>query len=177
MTLAGLSETQPVYTPVHQDNNMIAEYMIRLADSSGTSIMRLIGLGMLLMDEIVETSSTRVVQERKKLRDFYMKEALNFIEGNYQRDISIEEIADRSGLNRSYFSRLFKEMFGESPQSFLIKYRMNKASELLKHSKISIADVGQRVGYENQLHFSRAFRNVFGISPRKYRDRNMIHPQ
>lgn len=177
MTLAGLSETQPVYTPVHQDNNMIAEYMIRLADSSDTSIMRLIGLGMLLMDEIVETSSTRVVQERKKLRDFYMKEALNFIEGNYQRDISIEEIADRSGLNRSYFSRLFKEMFGESPQSFLIKYRMNKASELLKHSKISIADVGQRVGYENQLHFSRAFRNVFGISPRKYRDRNMIHPQ
>ena len=175
MTLAGLSETQPVYTPLNQENSRIGEYMMNLADSTESSNMRLIGLGMLLMDEIVETSRTRVRQERKKLRDFYMKEALNFIEGNYQRDISIEEIADRSGLNRSYFSRLFREMFGESPQSFLIKYRMNKASELLKHSKISIGDVGRQVGYENQLHFSRAFKNIFGVSPREYRDRNMIH--
>ncbi|MDO5109609.1 MAG: AraC family transcriptional regulator [Erysipelotrichaceae bacterium] len=177
MTLAGLNEYQSVYNPVNPFENSVPDYMLSIVDGADRSLIRLVGLGMLLMDEIVVTSSTRIVQERKKLRDFYMKEALNFIEGNYQRDISIEEIADKSGLNRSYFSRLFKETFGESPQSFLIKYRMNKASEMLKNSRIPIADVGRNVGYENQLHFSRAFRNIFGISPREYRDRNMVHPQ
>lgn len=175
MTLAGLNEYQSVYTAVRPFENSVVEYMLRIVDRADRSSIHLIGLGMLLMDELVETSKTRVYLERKKLRDFYMKEALNFIEGNYQRDIAIEEIADRSGLNRSYFSRLFKETFGESPQQFLIKYRMTKASEMLKNSKLSIGDIGRLVGYENQLHFSRAFKNVFGISPREYRDRNRVH--
>jgi len=101
-----------------------------------------------------------------------MKEALAFIDGNYQRNISIEEIADASGLNRSYFGRIFKEAFGQSPQQFLINYRMNKAAELLRSSKLSIAEVGGLVGYENQLHFSRAFKSVFGSSPREYRGKH-----
>lgn len=58
---------------------------------------------------------------------------------------------------------------GESPQQFLIHYRMAKAAELLKNSKISVAEVGRSVGYENQLHFSRAFKSVFGIPPMEYR--------
>ena len=41
-----------------------------------------------------------------------------FTDGNYMRDISVEEIADSSGLNRSYFSRIFKDTFGESPSVF-----------------------------------------------------------
>ena len=176
MTLAGLSEQQPVYTSISPKNNSIADHMLAIVDGADHSLIRLVGLGMLLMDEIMETSKTKVVMERRKMRDFYMKEALNFIESNYQRDISVEEIADRSGLNRSYFSRLFKETFGQSPQQFLITYRMNKASELLRNTKFPIHEVGKQVGYENQLHFSRAFKNTFDMSPREYRDRNMVHP-
>jgi transcriptional regulator GlxA family with amidase domain len=46
---------------------------------------------------------------------------------------------------------------------------MYKASELLKNTKMLVAEVGASVGYDNQLHFSRAFRNIFGISPKNYR--------
>ena len=76
---------------------------------------------------------------------------------------------------RIYFGKLFKETLGQSPQQYLIQYRMTKATELLKGTRISIAEISRSVGYENQLHFSRAFKNVFGISPSQYRTKHFIH--
>ena len=55
---------------------------------------------------------------------------------------------------------------------FLIYYRMNRATELLKFTEMSVNEVGRLVGYPNQLHFSRAFKNVFGISPNNWRKEN-----
>ena len=51
---------------------------------------------------------------------------------------------------------------------------MTKAAELLKITSLSIADIGNAVGYPNQLHFSRAFKNVYGMSPRNWRTVNKI---
>ena len=98
-----------------------------------------------------------------------MKEAFAFIEQNFQNDISVEDIAATCGLNRSYFGKIFHESTGKSPQEFLISYRMTKATELLKLTDLSISDIGNVVGYPNQLHFSRAFKNVYGMSPRDWR--------
>lgn len=174
MTLAGMSESQPIYTPVDSSDMEIEKLLLKIVEEAEKSPIRLVGMAMILIDRIVETSKTRIHEEKKKLRDFYMREAINFIDGNYMRDISVEEIADSSGLNRSYFSRIFKDTFGESPQRFLLKYRMYKASELLKNTKMPVAEVGASVGYDNQLHFSRAFRNIFGISPKNYRDNHRL---
>ena len=65
---------------------------------------------------------------------------------------------------------------GKSPQEFLISYRMTKAAELLKLTSLSIADIGNAVGYPNQLHFSRAFKNTYGTSPRSWRTENKLEP-
>ena len=133
--------------------------------------------------EIVETAgldyflrSTETVRMKQdgSIRDFYIKEALSFIEQNFQNDISIEDIAACCGLNRSYFGKIFHDTIGRSPQEFLISYRMTKAAELLKITALSIADIGNAVGYPNQLHFSRAFKNVYGMSPRNWRMKNRL---
>ena len=87
-------------------------------------------------------------------------------------DVSIEEIAEVCGINRSYLGKIFKKSVGKSPQEFLMNYRMVKATELLKLTDLSIADIGKAVGYEDQLHFSRAFKTVLGISPRHWRNQN-----
>ena len=176
MVLAGLGEEQPVYKSTSKENS-VERYMMGLVESSEKSPIRLVGLAMILMDEIIQTSQTKMEKGKKVIRDFYMKEALAFIESNFAKDISIEEIADASGLNRSYFSRLFKETFSVSPQQFLIKYRMTKAGDLLKQSQLSIGQVATSVGYDNQLHFSRAFKNVFGISPSEYRNSHRFTSQ
>lgn len=106
------------------------------------------------------------------MSDYYIKEAINYMEQNFQNTISIEDIAAVCGINRSYFGKIFRNSTGRSPQEFLMNYRMVKATELLKLTSLSIADIGSAVGYENQLHFSRAFKNIYGVSPREWRKQN-----
>ena len=87
-------------------------------------------------------------------------------------DISVEDIAESSGLNRSYFGKIFRESVGKTPQEFLIGYRMIKAAELLRLTQYPVGEIGCAVGYPNQLHFSRAFKSVYGMSPRNWRKLN-----
>ena len=81
-----------------------------------------------------------------RLRDFYIHEAITFVEQNFQNNISVEDIADNCGLNRSYFGKIFKESVGRTPQEFLLNYRMTKAAELLKLTPLSIGDISKAVG-------------------------------
>lgn len=98
------------------------------------------------------------------MSDYYIKEAINYMEQNFQNNISIEDIAAVCGINRSYFGKIFRNSIGRSPQEFLMNYRMVKATELLKLTSLSIADVGSAVGYENQLHFPVHLK-IFMVSP------------
>ena len=94
---------------------------------------------------------------------------------NFQNDISVVDIANRLGINRSYFGKIFKQTLKQTPQEFLINYRMIKATELLRLTKMSIGDISKAVGYENQLHFSRAFKKIYNISPREWRNINAVN--
>ena len=115
-----------------------------------------------------------IFSKNEKIQDFYIHEALSFIEQNFQNDISVEDIAANCGLNRSYFGTIFNKALGKTPQEFLINYRMIKATELLKLTQLSVKDISNAVGYANPLHFSRAFKNVYGISPRAWRLQNQL---
>lgn len=175
ITLAGMSADSPVYTPVSAEAGAeIHRLMTYIVEHPNDPPMRLVSYGMLLLVELVQSSSKQVNTSNKRLRDFYLRQAIDYVNANYQNDITIEEIAAASGLNRNYFGRLFKETMGKTPQQFLLHYRMAKAAELLRSSRMTIKDIGASVGYENQLHFSRAFKGVFGTAPLQYR-RNHFH--
>jgi AraC-like DNA-binding protein len=124
------------------------------------------------MDALIQSSSTRRDTRGMRLRDFYIQEAVTYIEQNYQRDITVEELANVCKLNRSYFSKLFKESMRCPPQEFLIRMRLSKATDLMKTSSASIGEISAVCGYPNQLHFSRAFKKRYGISPREWRVQN-----
>ena len=171
--LAGLNPDQPIYKARYKDiAETMKEEMLYIVNHGEESPFHLIGHLYLFIDSFVRSSTSTKVSQGNSLRDFYIKEAFSFIEENFQNDISIEDIAACCGLNRSYFGKIFHENTGKSPQEFLISYRMSKATELLKLTDFSIADIGNAVGYPNQLHFSRAFKNVYGISPRQWRNEN-----
>ena len=171
--LAGLSPDNPVFKVRSKDTaEAMKNEMLYIIEHREESPFHLIGHLYLFIDFFMCASGSMRFSQGSTLRDFYVKEALTYIEQNFQNAITVEEIAAVCGLNRSYFGKIFHEATGKSPQQFLISYRMTKAAELLKLTDMSVADTGNAVGYPNQLHFSRAFKSVYGVSPREWRNEN-----
>jgi AraC-like DNA-binding protein len=173
LEIAGLTQDNPVYRVRSRElRETMKDEMNYIVEHKDASPFHLIGHLYLFIDALTRSAATMKVSKGSKLQDFYIHEALVFIENNFQNDISVEDIANVCGLNRSYFGKIFKNGTGKSPQEFLLNYRMTKAAELLKLTKLSIGDIGNAVGYPNQLHFSRAFKNIYGVSPREWRKEN-----
>ena len=129
--IAGITKDSPIYHANSKDlrQNMMEEmlYIVKNADKSP---LHLIGHLYLFLDYMTRSAETMRLKQGGRLRDFYIKEALSFIEQNFQNDISVEDIAAFCGLNRSYFGKIFHDTIGKSPQEFLMSYRMQKATEL-----------------------------------------------
>lgn len=173
LELAGLSMDHPVYHSNARDLSAeLRNEMLYIAQHSHMPALHLIGHLYLFLDCLTRSSASRTMVQSGKLQDYYVKEAITFVEQNFQNNISVEDIAAFCNLNRSYFGKIFRNAIGKSPQEFLISYRMTKASELLKLTELSIKDISNAVGYPSQLHFSRAFKNVYGMSPRQWRSEN-----
>ena len=88
---------------------------------------------------------------------------------NVQSPPSVGELAAESCLSVSRFAHLFRDVTGKSVAEFVAAIRMERAKELLAGTDMSVREIGELVGYENQNYFSRCFRKVSGISPREYR--------
>lgn len=175
LSIAGLSKDNPIYHAKYKDlREDMKREMLYMADNGDAAPFHLIGHLYLFFDAMLRSITPEQQANTKRLQDYYVREALTFIEQNFQYDISVVDMANRCGLDRSYFGKIFKDSIGKTPQQFLLTYRMIKATELLKLSKLSIGDISQAVGYDNQLHFSRAFKGVYGISPRQWRNDNHL---
>lgn len=101
----------------------------------------------------------------------YVQLAKNYIETQYDRDLSVEGIADRLGLERSYFSKLFKAQIGISPQQYLVRYRLQRAAELMRLHHYTPAQAAGCVGYTDLFNFSKMFKKFYGLAPRFYYDK------
>lgn len=173
--IAGLSPNAPIYhAHFHDLRDTMANEMLYIAQHGDMAPFHLMGHLYLFLDALTRPVSSMEFSRGSRLRDFYVHEAISFVEQNFQNNISVEDIADNCGLNRSYFGKIFREAVGKTPQEFLINYRITKAAELLKLTRLSVGDIGKAVGYDNPLHFSRAFKNIYGISPREWRSQNQI---
>jgi len=80
--------------------------------------------------------------------------SVNYINNNYERDISLKDIARYVFLSTSYFTRAFKEEMGISPINYLLKIRVERAKELLKDTDNRISDIALSVGFSNQQRFN-----------------------
>ena len=175
LELSGLSMDSPIYRSNAKDiSALLMEEILYIAKHANASPFNLIGHLYLLIDYLTQSSASRKIIKGGSMRDFYIREALSFIEQNFQNDITVEDIANFCNLNRSYFGKIFRDAVGKSPQEFLITYRMTKAAQLLKMTELSVGDISNAMGYPNQLHFSRAFKKTYGISPRQWRAENKI---
>jgi AraC-like DNA-binding protein len=175
LDVTGISMDHPIYHAKYKDirEDMVKELMY-IIHNKEASPFHLIGHMYLFLDYLTRSASLSNLPKGSKLQDYYIKEAIFYIQQNFHNDITVEDIAATCGLNRSYFGKIFKNSVGQTPQEFLLNYRMIKATELLKLTHLSIGDISSAVGYSNQLHFSRAFKNIYSVSPREWRKQNRI---
>ena len=171
---AGLDQNHPIWQP--RDDSFrkdVLKIMEELISNHDKSAYFLIGYTFLFLDLLLRSGRQDMDHPKNRVKDYYISIAVSYIERNYASDLSIGDIASVCGLNRSYFSKIFKEVMGVTPQQYLLRYRMSQACNLLKHSRTSVKDIGLAVGYPDQLHFSRAFKASFHMSPREWRKQNL----
>jgi AraC-like DNA-binding protein len=120
---------------------------------------------------VLESAGEPPVSQSGRTKDSYVAQAVSFMETNYSRSVTIEEMAHALGLNRKYLTSLFKSATGMPPQQYLCRYRMDKACGLLSETSLSIKEISYSVGYADQLLFSRMFKKAYSMSPSQYRDK------
>lgn len=101
--------------------------------------------------------------------DTYIEHALQYISVNYNTQIHIADIASYIGVHRSYLYNLFKEKLQQSPQEYLLAFRIERAKKLLVSSSEPVKEIAKQVGYQNAFAFSKAFHRITGVSPSEYR--------
>ncbi len=96
---------------------------------------------------------------------FAIYEALEFIEENVDKDITVESVAETVGYSKFHFSRLFKSEFDVTLQGYITERRLHHASKEIINGQ-NILNVALKYGYETHSGFSKAFRKKFGYSPK-----------
>lgn len=111
---------------------------------------------------------TLLLEKNEEKESDYIQYALDCIHSEYVEPITVETIASRLRLNRSYFSTLFKSKMGISPKRYLFEYRMRTAATLLREEKKSVSVTANSVGYNDIFNFSKMFKQYYGVSPLEY---------
>jgi AraC-like DNA-binding protein len=105
------------------------------------------------------------------LRDKRIATALTQIHDEPGGDWTIERAAEAASMSRSGFARVFKQLLETSFFNYLTRLRMRNARELLATTNMSVADIGEQVGYQSELSFVKAFKKQHEITPRAWRGR------
>jgi len=101
-------------------------------------------------------------------------QSINFMLEQLTGKLKLAQIAAKTGLSASHYSRLFLNRTGHSPIDYFIQLKIQRACRLLDNPGQMIADVAREMGFDDQFYFSRVFRKVMGMSPGEYRKRGVV---
>ncbi|TMV52850.1 helix-turn-helix domain-containing protein [Paenibacillus mesophilus] len=109
--------------------------------------------------------------EPRDAKEKLVRQALDYIGQHYMTDLSLDIIAERLYMSRSYLAKIFKEYAGMTVFEYINDHRINRAKVLFATEKSkSISEVCYEVGFKNPAHFSRNFKSTVGATPEEYRN-------
>lgn len=120
------------------------------------------------LSEIYNIMAALVIGKNATEKANIILAAIGIMDTGYTEELTVDEIARRVGLDRSYFSVLFKEETGMTPHAYLNQIRIKRACTLMLETNLSLSDIAAQVGLE-MTSFSRMFKREMGESPSKYR--------
>ncbi len=103
-----------------------------------------------------------------------ISKVIYYIEQNYEKNLTLDDLAALSHYSGRHFTRLVREYYGTSPMGYLDMVRIKNACDLLLNTSLSVIQIAQMCGFEDNNLFARHFRSAQGISPTQYRKQNQI---
>ena len=88
-----------------------------------------------------------------------------YVRENLANEVSVAQLAKAVGMSQYYFSKLFKMSTGTTPHQYVMRQRVERAQELLREGRTTLAEVTTRVGFETQSHFTSVFRHLSASPP------------
>jgi YesN/AraC family two-component response regulator len=120
------------------------------------------------LNEFIELVYTS--QDAKKVTQ--ITPVIHYIDANYNKSITLDEVARVSHLSSSRLAHVFKEQMGITVIDYLTSVRIERAKQLLLATDQNCTEICFQVGYNNQSYFTRIFKDLVGMPPREFRARN-----
>ena len=122
------------------------------------------------IDKLTE-ACRNIIMKKEEQAIGIIKKAKIFIEENYHKDISLDDVSRIVDISPYYFSKLFKKEAGENFIDYLTNIRIEKAKKLLQNREMSIKNICVDTGYSDPNYFSRIFKKQVGLTPTEYREK------
>lgn len=100
-----------------------------------------------------------------------VRRAIQFLEKNLHKKLSLQQIADEAGYSPTYFTTLFRKETNYSPLSYFTHLKILKACEFLDYTRMKVKEISFQLSYSDPYYFTRDFKKKMGMSPRQYRNR------
>ncbi|MCK4982987.1 MAG: helix-turn-helix transcriptional regulator [Victivallaceae bacterium] len=168
LRLAGLHPYQVTSPPVQIVEQLLTELDNEISVIS-PDILMIRDIFEIFVRKIVRTG----VEDKNKIqipeRMIAIKE---YIENNYHKALPLAKTARRFSISSPHLSAEFKRWFGISPGKCQIECRLHEAEILLKDKNLQIADIAERVGWDDVYHFSKIFKRHRGVQPSSMRSKS-----
>jgi AraC-like DNA-binding protein len=134
------------------------------------SAMMVESLATTIVAQMLRRSVGKGIRVRGGLSPSVLGRVIDRIEASLDKPLKVTELAALAGFSVHHFCRAFRQSTGWPPHTFIIRRRLEKASELLRSSNKSITEIALACGYSSASHMSASFRKEIGASPKLYRD-------
>lgn len=141
-------------------------------DRCNRGVATILGKGLFSAEETLRHVEAALTQQQSlgKATQLLVRKAMAYIHTHYARSLTREEIADHIGISADYLTDCFHQDLGITPTTYIRRYRIRQACELLRDTDQSITQVAMAVGFSDGAHFTRTFQREIGMTPRAYRD-------
>ncbi|MGN1118827.1 MAG: AraC family transcriptional regulator [Oscillospiraceae bacterium] len=127
------------------------------------------GIWQLIFTHMEECEIPLIVKNEHALQ-IRMQKMLSFINSNYNKEISLNDIAQSASISKSEASRCFQSYLGTSPVNYLLNYRIQKAMQLLRTSEMTVEAISLECCFGSSAYFCKLFRSRTGMTPKQYRN-------
>ena len=137
-------------------------------------VASILGKGLFTTEETLKHVEAALMRQQALSRTTQrlIRKAMAYIHQHFSDPLPREEIADHIGISADYLTDCFRQELGITPITYIRRYRIRQACELLRNSDQPITQIALAVGFSDSAHFTRTFQREMNVTPRAFRHNN-----